>query len=98
MAELHVHGGPAVVRLVLAALAALPDFRLAEPGTPTPRNVLPLKHASPDTLPQWHHHQHHQHHRRRRRRLPCPLANPPANATLHTSNGLLAPSGPLSEA
>ena len=35
MAELHVHGGPAVVRLVLAALAALPDFRLAEPGTPT---------------------------------------------------------------
>jgi tRNA modification GTPase len=32
MAELHVHGGRAVVAGVLAALSALPGFRLAEPG------------------------------------------------------------------
>jgi tRNA modification GTPase len=32
MAELHVHGGRAVIAGVLAALAALPGFRLAEPG------------------------------------------------------------------
>jgi tRNA modification GTPase len=32
MAELHLHGGPAIVKAVLGALAALPDCRLAEPG------------------------------------------------------------------
>jgi tRNA modification GTPase len=32
MAELHVHGGRAVIAAVLAALSALPGFRLAEPG------------------------------------------------------------------
>ena len=32
MAELHVHGGRAVIAGVLAALGALPGFRLAEPG------------------------------------------------------------------
>jgi tRNA modification GTPase len=32
MAELHVHGGRAVVGGVLAALSALPGLRLAEPG------------------------------------------------------------------
>lgn len=31
-AELHLHGSTAVVRAVLAALAQLPDCRLAEPG------------------------------------------------------------------
>lgn len=31
-AELHLHGGPAIVRGVLAALATLPGCRLAEPG------------------------------------------------------------------
>jgi hypothetical protein len=30
--ELHLHGGPAVVRATLAALADLPDFRVARPG------------------------------------------------------------------
>jgi hypothetical protein len=30
--ELHVHGGPAVVRAVLSALAAVQDLRPAEPG------------------------------------------------------------------
>jgi tRNA modification GTPase len=30
--EFHVHGGRAVVQSVLSALAAMPDFRLAEPG------------------------------------------------------------------
>lgn len=35
--ELHVHGGPAVVRSVLDALAALPGVRLAEPGEFTRR-------------------------------------------------------------
>jgi len=35
--ELHVHGGPAVVRATLAALADLPDFRIAQPGVvPSP--------------------------------------------------------------
>jgi tRNA modification GTPase len=32
MAELHVHGGRAVIAGVLSALSALPGFRLAEPG------------------------------------------------------------------
>ncbi len=32
MAELQVHGGGAVVRSVLAALAKIPDCRMAEPG------------------------------------------------------------------
>ena len=32
MAELHVHGGRAVIAGVLGALATLPGFRLAEPG------------------------------------------------------------------
>ena len=32
MAEFHVHGGRAVIAGVLAALSALPGFRLAEPG------------------------------------------------------------------
>jgi len=32
MAELHVHGGRAVIAGVLEALAALPEYRLAEPG------------------------------------------------------------------
>ena len=32
MAELHLHGGPAIVTSVLAALAAQPGCRLAEPG------------------------------------------------------------------
>ena len=32
MAELHLHGGPAIVKAVLAALSALPGCRLAEPG------------------------------------------------------------------
>ncbi|MGE3066978.1 MAG: tRNA uridine-5-carboxymethylaminomethyl(34) synthesis GTPase MnmE [Hyphomicrobiaceae bacterium] len=32
MAELHIHGGGAVVRAVLAALATLDGFRMAEPG------------------------------------------------------------------
>jgi len=36
-AELHVHGGPAVVARVVAVLAALPGFRLAEPGEFTRR-------------------------------------------------------------
>jgi tRNA modification GTPase len=32
MAEVHLHGGPAIVRAVLAALARQPGCRLAEPG------------------------------------------------------------------
>jgi len=32
MAELHLHGGPAIVKSVLAALSAQPGCRLAEPG------------------------------------------------------------------
>jgi tRNA modification GTPase len=32
MAELHVHGGRAVLQAVLAALGAMPGLRLAEPG------------------------------------------------------------------
>lgn len=32
LVEFHLHGGRAVVAAVLAALAALPDLRLAEPG------------------------------------------------------------------
>jgi tRNA modification GTPase len=32
IAELHLHGSPAVVRAVLAALATIPTCRLAEPG------------------------------------------------------------------
>ena len=35
--ELHLHGGVAVVQAVLAALLALPDLRLAEPGEFTRR-------------------------------------------------------------
>ncbi|KAJ1982353.1 mitochondrial splicing system protein [Dimargaris xerosporica] len=30
--EFHIHGGPAVIRSVIAALAAIPGFRLAERG------------------------------------------------------------------
>jgi tRNA modification GTPase len=37
VAELHVHGGPAVIEAVLGALLALPDLRLAEPGEFTRR-------------------------------------------------------------
>ncbi len=37
LAELHLHGGPAVVSGVLAALLALPGVRLAEPGEFTRR-------------------------------------------------------------
>lgn len=37
LAELHLHGGPAVISGVLAALTALPDIRLAEPGEYTRR-------------------------------------------------------------
>jgi tRNA modification GTPase len=37
LAEFHLHGGPAVVSGVLAALTALPDVRLAEPGEYTRR-------------------------------------------------------------
>jgi tRNA modification GTPase len=37
MAELHVHGGRAVIAAVLGELAALPGFRLAEPGEFTRR-------------------------------------------------------------
>jgi tRNA modification GTPase len=32
MAEFHLHGGPAIVKAVLAALSGLPGCRLAEPG------------------------------------------------------------------
>src|SRR6187399_430959 len=32
VAELHVHGGRAVLAALLAALSALPDMRAAEPG------------------------------------------------------------------
>jgi tRNA modification GTPase len=38
--ELHLHGGPAVVAGVLAALAALPGLRMAEPGEFTRRGFL----------------------------------------------------------
>ena len=37
VAELHVHGGPAVIAGVLEALGALPGLRLAEPGEFTRR-------------------------------------------------------------
>lgn len=37
LAEFHLHGGPAVVSGVLAALTALPGIRLAEPGEYTRR-------------------------------------------------------------
>jgi tRNA modification GTPase len=37
VAELHVHGGPAVVKSVLAALAGLSGLRMAEPGEFTRR-------------------------------------------------------------
>ena len=37
VAELHVHGGPAVVRAVLDALCSMPGVRLAEPGEFTRR-------------------------------------------------------------
>ena len=37
LAEFHLHGGPAVVSGVLAALTALPGVRLAEPGEYTRR-------------------------------------------------------------
>ncbi|MFQ5955010.1 MAG: tRNA uridine-5-carboxymethylaminomethyl(34) synthesis GTPase MnmE, partial [Kiloniellales bacterium] len=37
VAELHVHGGPAVIAAVLDALAAQPGLRLAEPGEFTRR-------------------------------------------------------------
>lgn len=37
VAELHVHGGPAVVRAVLEALCSVQGVRLAEPGEFTRR-------------------------------------------------------------
>lgn len=37
VAELHVHGGPAVVRAVLEALCSIPGVRLAEAGEFTRR-------------------------------------------------------------
>lgn len=37
LAELHLHGGPAVISGVLAAVTALPGVRLAEPGEYTRR-------------------------------------------------------------
>lgn len=37
VAELHVHGGLAVVRAVLEALCSMPGVRLAEPGEFTRR-------------------------------------------------------------
>jgi tRNA modification GTPase len=37
MAELHIHGGIAVIESVMAALAVLPDLALAEPGDFTRR-------------------------------------------------------------
>jgi tRNA modification GTPase len=37
IAEFHLHGGPALIRAMLAALAALPGLRLAEPGEFTRR-------------------------------------------------------------
>jgi len=40
LAELHVHGGPAVVEAVIEALAALPGLRPAEPGEFTRRAYL----------------------------------------------------------
>jgi tRNA modification GTPase len=40
LAELHLHGGRAVVDAVLAALGALPGLRLAEPGEFTRRALL----------------------------------------------------------
>jgi tRNA modification GTPase len=40
LAELHLHGGPAVVRGVLAALGELPGLRLALPGEFTKRGFL----------------------------------------------------------
>jgi tRNA modification GTPase len=40
MAELHVHGGRAVVEAVLGALALVPELRLAEPGEFTRRAFL----------------------------------------------------------
>ncbi|MDM7955845.1 tRNA uridine-5-carboxymethylaminomethyl(34) synthesis GTPase MnmE [Blastomonas sp.] len=40
LAELHLHGGRAVVRAVEAVLARMPDLRLAEPGEFTRRAFL----------------------------------------------------------
>lgn len=40
IAEFQLHGGPAVVRSVLAALSEMPGFRLAEPGEFTRRAWL----------------------------------------------------------
>lgn len=40
MAELHLHGGPAVVKDVLQGLLALPECRLAEPGEFTRRAFI----------------------------------------------------------
>ncbi len=40
VAELHVHGGRAVVAAILAALGGLPGFRPAEPGEFTRRAFL----------------------------------------------------------
>ena len=40
VAELHVHGGRAVVRAVEAALGAMPGLRRAEPGEFTRRALL----------------------------------------------------------
>lgn len=46
--ELHVHGGPAVVRATLAALADLPDFRVALPGVVPPAIAPTLAQCSPN--------------------------------------------------
>lgn len=40
LVELHIHGGLAVIRSVLAALGAMPGLRLAEPGEFTRRAFL----------------------------------------------------------
>jgi tRNA modification GTPase len=37
VAEFHLHGGPAIIRSLVAALAAMPGLRLAEPGEFTRR-------------------------------------------------------------
>ena len=38
-AELHIHGGQAVINAVLAAIGRVPRTRLAEPGEFTRRSV-----------------------------------------------------------
>jgi tRNA U34 5-carboxymethylaminomethyl modifying GTPase MnmE/TrmE len=56
VAELHVHGGPAVVRGVLDALQALPHVRAAHPGEFTLRAFqvpTPLLLACSQSRPAW---------------------------------------------